>query len=231
MYTDGVPEADLPTAELGAWDQCDHCQAPLDVRQRYCVVCGARRPHSDDPAARWLADARRARNATGTGAAAAGAGGTGAAGAPDGHPRFSGLALAAAFALLPVAAGIGVFVGRGSGDDSELLVQALKAQKAPVVTVVGGAGGGAAEDASATDDGASSDGDAGSDRAARGEQTSDGNEVLSQSRYGEARRLTGAKITAKTREESKRALDKIVNSKGREYVDSQRGLPDQIVIP
>jgi len=227
MYTDGVPEADLPTAELGAWDQCDHCQAPLDVRQRYCVVCGARRPHSDDPAARWLADARRARNA----AAAAAGSGAGGAGASSPQPRFSGLALAAAFALLPVAAGIGVFVGRGSGEDSELLVEALKAQKAPVVTVVGGAGGGSAEEAAASDDGGASADDADGGRAVRGERTSDGNEVLSESRYGEARRLTGAKITAKTREESKRALDKIVNSKGRAYVDSQRGLPDQIVIP
>jgi hypothetical protein len=219
-YADGLPATDAPTSELGVWDQCDHCRAPLDVRQRYCVVCGARRAHGDDPAARWLAGARRARNAEAAPAPAAQTSG-----------RGGGLALAAAFALLPIAAGVGVFVGRGSGDESRLLVEALKAQKAPVVTVVGGGGAGSGESAGA---GASAgDGKPADDAtpAPSGRRTSDGNAVLSSSRYGDARRLTGAKTTAKTREESRRALDKIVNSKGREYVDSQRGLPDQIVIP
>lgn len=223
-YADDLPRIDQPTAELGAWDQCDHCQAPLDVRQRYCVVCGARRTHADDPAARWLASARRARLSEQSAAATPAAGG--------GPVRIGGIALAAAFALLPIAAGIGVVAGRGSGDDAHLLVEALKAQKAPVVTVVGGAAGSGGGTA-ANDDGGGDGGgaDKSSTKTSRARTTSDGNEVLSSGRYGEARRLTGARVTDKTREESKRALDKIVNSKGREYVDSQRGLPDQIVIP
>lgn len=224
MYTDGVPTEDLPATELGGWDQCDHCRSPLDLGQRYCVVCGARRPQSDDPAARWLADARRARQQAAAPPPASG----------GGPVRVSGIALAAAFALLPVAAGIGVFAGRGSGDDTELLIAALKAQRAPVVNVVGSASGSgaAAETADAGgDDAAAGDSAREETSAGTGERTSDGNEVLSSSRYGDARRLTGARVTEKTREESRRALDKIVNSKGREYVDSQRGLPDQIVIP
>jgi hypothetical protein len=41
----------VPSAISSQWEQCDHCQAPLDARQRYCVGCGARRPQADDPVA------------------------------------------------------------------------------------------------------------------------------------------------------------------------------------
>ncbi|HZV76051.1 MAG TPA: hypothetical protein VFF79_20255 [Conexibacter sp.] len=212
-YTDGTPPPTTAT-HATSWEQCDHCQAPLAARQRYCVVCGARRAHADDPAARWFVEsARRARAAE----AAPAPGAVPAAGAA------SRLRLALVFALLPLVAVLGIVVGRGSGSDQRL-VDALKAQKAPVVNVVGGSGGGSS---TATSGGGSSSSSKGRSRyssAANGD-------VIAHTSYGTARSLTDSRVTPQQLEESRRALEHIVNSKGRAYVESQRELPDQIVVP
>ncbi|MDR9373190.1 hypothetical protein Q5424_29090, partial [Conexibacter sp. JD483] len=171
--------------------------------------------------ARWYADGRRARAASVAPPAAAPAGG-----------RGGGIATALVFALLPIAAAAGIYVGRGGDDQSELLVKALNAQKAPVVNIVGGTGGGASavdSGSGSSDSGSAAKRTARSDAAARSAR--DGGRVIARTRYGDAHQLTGARITPRVRADSKRALDKIASSKGKEYVESQRGLPDQIVIP
>jgi len=114
-------------AEFGA---CDHCGALVDERQRYCVSCGARRPHVYDPAARFMA-----RSTSRSRAAAR------AANRPAGaRRRFTpGLGTAAVLVAIPLAVGLGVLVGRsGNGGDDKLLA-ALRAQKPLVVTTAGGA--------------------------------------------------------------------------------------------
>ncbi len=212
-YTDDIPRPDAATlAEHSPWEACDHCQAPLEAGQRYCVSCGSRRAQADDPAARYFVTAaRRARTSAAAPAATASSGG-----GPKG-----GIRTAVLLALLPVVAALGIVVGRSGDDGNELLVEALKAQKAPVVNVGAGGGGGAAvEDAGGKEKQAA---DEGGDAA-------DG-EVIGRGAYGTARKLTGAKATPEQLEESKEAIDKIVNSKGKEYVEQQRGLPDQIIIP
>lgn len=211
-YTDDIPPPAAPvSAAQSGWETCDHCQAPLDERQRYCVACGARRPQADDPAAQYFATAaRRARSGE---QAPAGQSSTG--------PQ-SNVKTALLLALLPVVAAIGIVVGRGGDDGNELLLEALKAQKAPVVNV-GAGGAGTAEEASDGGGKSKKSKDSGTDAA-------DG-EVIGRGAYGTARKLTGAKVTPEQLEESKKALDKIVNSKGKEYVEQQRGLPDQIIIP
>jgi hypothetical protein len=208
-YTEGLPPSEAPTlASSIAWESCDHCQAPLGERQRYCVVCGARRPHVEDPVARWFATTARQARAS-------------EAPPPAAAPRPAGIRSALALALLPVAAAAGVMVGRGQASDGQQLVDALRAQKAPVVNVVGG--GGAAGDASAG---------GGDTTRVRGDDPNDADgKVIARTPYGTARQLTGAKVTKEQLDESKQALDRIVNSKGKAYVESQRNLPDQIVIP
>jgi hypothetical protein len=131
-------------------------------------------------------------------------------------------------ALVPLAAALGVVVGRGGSDGNEQLIEALEAQKAPVVNV-GAAGGG--ETAAAA--GAGGAGEAAKKGRGAGKQKADpaDGKVISETRYGSARQLTGAEVTPQQMEESKKALDHIVNSKGKEYVEQQRNLPDQIVIP
>jgi hypothetical protein len=211
-YTDDIPPPAVPARVSDTrWDSCDHCQAPLDERQRYCVACGARRAQADDPAARYFVTAaRRARSG---------------AAAPVARPASgpgTGIRTALLLALLPVVAAIGIVVGRDGDNGNELLLEALKAQKAPIVNV---GGGGSAATAAADDKGAQKkdDGDGGADPA-------DG-EVIGRGAYGTARKLTGAKATKEQLEQSKQAIDKIVHSKGKEYVEQQRGLPDQIIVP
>jgi hypothetical protein len=218
-YTDPTPRPTPPPAlaptapHAAAWEQCDHCQAPLAERQRYCVACGAHRPHADDPAARWFVEsARRSRAAE----AAPGAAPT------DAADSASRLRHAFVLALLPLVAALGIMVGRGGGDHQ--LIDALKAQKAPIVNVVGGSGSGSA---------ATTGGGSGSSGSAHGGHRVDPvkGDVIAHTRYGTARRLTGASVTPQQIDESRRALQHIVDSKGRAYVEQQRNLPDEIVVP
>lgn len=197
-------------APLPVFEPCDQCQAPLDERQRYCVVCGTHRPNADDPVARYLAQSRRLRTAPP---------------APQ-QPRSGGARLAAAIALIPLAAALGVLVGRGDSGDSARVLDALKVQKAPVVNVVGGAGDATASGTPAADAGATG--------ATAGPSPTAGvrpGAVVARTTYGTARKLEGAKPTARQVQESRQALKKIIQAKGKDYVESQRGLPDQIVIP
>lgn len=210
-YTD--PTSPLPAAHAPAWETCDRCQAPLAERQRYCVVCGTRRAHADDPAARYFVEsARRARAAAQAPAAEA---------AVD-PAASSRLRLALVYALLPVVAALGILVGRDSGSDG--LVDALKAQKAPVVNVYGGGGGSGSAGARDTSGGTGSGAEGDASDPAKGK-------VIARTRYGSARSLTDSRVTPQQLEESRQALRHIVDSKGRAYVEQQRDLPDQIVIP
>lgn len=203
MTTTGQITAPAPVTE--GFVPCDTCGAPLDARQRYCVECGNHRPDGEDPVARYLAEARRARNAP----------------PPQEAPArvVGGGRLALAVALVPLAAAVGVLVGRGDGSDQQVL-DALKVQKAPVVNVVGGAGGTAAADATTA-----------KKTTTKAVKTSGGGKVLARTSYGTARQLEGSKPTASQIQESKKALKTIQNSKGKAYVESQRNLPDQIVVP
>lgn len=110
----------------GPWEPCEHCDAPLDTLQRYCVRCGTRRARAGDPVARHFAvSARKARA-------------TPAPAAPQREDRTANLKTAAALVLIPIAAGIGVLVGQNRSSDDRVL-EALRAQKAPIVNVGTGA--------------------------------------------------------------------------------------------
>lgn len=214
-----IPGALPPTTST--WDACDQCQAPLEPRQRYCVVCGSRRLHGDDPAARYLAEAtRRAR--AGASTAAVGP-------APRRGPSLGTLALA----LIPLAAALGVLAGRSQDPSNAQIVEALKAQHAPVVNVTGVGAGTAADAGAAATPAADEKRSAAAAKkdAAGGKRTSDGARVLASGPAGDARQLEGAEVTNKQLDESKQAIKRINESKGEEYVESQRNLPDQIVIP
>lgn len=206
-----------PAASGPAWDACDQCQAPLEARQRYCVVCGARRRNGDDPAARYLAEAtRRARTPVAPVAAAA--------------PRRSLSPMALILALVPLAAAIGVLVGRGQDTGDQRLVEILKSQRPPVVNITGATAGAAtpAATAAATSKAKAKTTTA---KASTGKRTSDGAEVLASGPTGDARKLEDSKVTKKQLDESRDAVKRINESKGEAYVDSQKNLPDQIVIP
>ncbi|MDO9355247.1 MAG: hypothetical protein Q7T55_16230, partial [Solirubrobacteraceae bacterium] len=55
--------------------------------------------------------------------------------------------------------------------------------------------------------------------------------ILSSGPAGDARKLEDNKPTAKDVAESKKAVEQINARKGKAYIDTQRDLPDTIVIP
>ena len=123
------------------YDRCEQCDAPVDQAQRYCVVCGTHRRHVHDPAARYLSRlASRSRSAPSTPARA-------------NRQRRSGpgLGVALLLALIPLAVGLGVLVGRASTSGDDKLIAALRAQKPEVITTsVGGAAPAASSTTAAT---------------------------------------------------------------------------------
>lgn len=210
----GAPSAPPPSPH---WQTCDHCRAPVEETQRYCVACGTRRTAVEDPASRYFAEAARRDRALKSAAAT-----------PPGPRKTSPAVAAVILALIPIAAGIGVVVGRGDTSGDEQIIEALRVQRPPVVNVTGGGAGGAvATDAATTKAVAKKS----TTKAAAGKTTSDGAKVLATGPGGSARQLAGAKPSAKQLQESKAALQRINSAKGKEYVESQRNLPDQIIIP
>src|SRR5579862_8238493 len=108
---------------------CQECGAPLDGRQRYCVSCGRRRSHADDPALRLLAAAgRRRRGVQRPGSSTEG---------PEHTRRTTSIGVAALIAVLPLVLGAGVLIGRSSAGGDARLIAALRAEKAPVIEYSG----------------------------------------------------------------------------------------------
>jgi hypothetical protein len=114
------------------YEQCEQCGAAVDRAQRYCVSCGTRRRHVRDPAARYLSSATsRSRASAATVVRRSGA--------TRRDRRSPGLGLALALAVIPLAVGLGVLVGRASTGGDDKLIAALRAQKPEVITTGGGA--------------------------------------------------------------------------------------------
>jgi hypothetical protein len=131
-----VTEQSQPTAEMPAaaepaaeYESCEHCEAPVEAAQRYCVVCGTRRKHVHDPASRFLAHATGHNRSARTGRPAA-----------RPQRRSAGLGLALALAAIPLAVAVGVLIARSGNDVNSKLLAALRAEKPPVVNVNGGGG-------------------------------------------------------------------------------------------
>ena len=148
--TDSETTVEAPAAAQPAvaqpvtgYETCEHCEAPVESTQRYCVVCGTRRKHVHDPAVRFLAEATsRSRSRPRVRAMA------------RSPRRSSGLALALLLAAIPLAVAAGVLIGRpGDGTNSKLLA-ALRDQKPTVVNVGGGQAGATTESSTAPAPGA-----------------------------------------------------------------------------
>lgn len=286
------------------YEHCDECGTPVDKAQRYCVSCGARRRHVRDPAARFLSGAasrsRRAPRPVSTTKKSA-----------------SNLGLALVLAVIPLAVGVGVLLGRSSTNGDAKLIAALRAQKPEVITAGGGTSGttqAQAPSSTATSvaaltstfplqtgytveletlpaHNATGAGVGKAEQAARkkgaksvglilqsdfkvtptptagaaviysgayrtrseAEQalgrlkshfpgakviaigtsataTASG-KVLSKTAYGSAQQITGFKATPSQLAAGQQAVDKVAKKIGGSYVNSQRGLPDQISVP
>lgn len=129
----------MPTVEPTLpYEQCEGCGAAVDHSQRYCVVCGTHRRNVRDPAARYHAT-RGGRSRR-----------------PAGDPtaprssRPSNLLTALILALVPLAIGLGVLVGRASNNGDAKLLAALEAQRGGVAGSPGATSGSTAQASSST---------------------------------------------------------------------------------
>ncbi len=104
--------------------RCDTCGAPVAVDQRYCVECGAHRVGVNDPASAYMHRSPvRGQRATRAVVVSS---------------RRSRLISALMLALIPIAIGVGVLIGRSSNNQDPALLKAIKGERAQVVTVQSG---------------------------------------------------------------------------------------------
>lgn len=186
------------------YEPCEECGAPLDQQQRYCVNCAARRGNGTNPASRYFAAASRQARRPATPPAAKSSG--------------SRAAAVGFFALLPIAVALGVVVGRsGEGEDSSALLEALRAQETAVAST--GA-------ATAT----TSKGQATPGKASRKGVDKTGGKVVAQTKYGTVHQISGFEPPPEKVEEDTQIVNEIATEGGRDYIKTQKDIPDVIVV-
>lgn len=207
----------LELAPAPAFQHCDDCRAPVDHDQRYCVNCGAHRRQVTDPAARYLTQAS-ARSRVGAGAVASRGAGT--------RRRGASLASAVVLALIPVAAAIGVEVGRSSGSQDSKLIQELARERAQTIvsgtpsSTTGGGTRAGSKSVKAGKKGA---------KSTKSASTAGGGKVVSKTQYGAATQITGSKVTAGDQAQGAAEAKNIQNSTGKNYVQAANNLPTTVV--
>lgn len=197
-----------PVSDPSRYEPCEECDAPLDPQQRYCVECAARRGNGANPSSRYFAAmSKRAQRPLTRPQAKASSG--------------SKAAAVAFFALLPVAVGIGVVVGRsGSDGTDDAVLQALRQQQNAAVASTGAAAGGsvAADKAKA--------------KAGKGAKKggSGGGKVIAETSNGAVHQVTGFVPTKQKTEEDTELVESNVKQSGSTYIKAQQNLPDVIVV-
>jgi hypothetical protein len=214
--------------ESQSFERCDQCGAPVDKDQRYCVNCGAHRRHVPDPAAKYLS-----RVSAHTGGPAGG--GRVAPGGVlvtrrDGAFLGIGLLGALAIALIPIAAAVGVAIGRSSNNQDGKLIQALERQRAQVTTTYS-AGSATSGSASSGSTGSSStEKSSTTKKKSTAKSKSASSSTTSSTANGSVSKITGSKVTAAQQSQGSAEAKKIQNSTGSNYVQGANSLPSTIVV-
>jgi hypothetical protein len=203
------------------YERCEQCGAPAERAQRYCVNCGAHRRHVPDPAAAYMS---RATAPAGSSAASpTRTAPAGASGVPA-HPI--GLLGALAIALIPVAAAVGVLIGRSSNNQDAKVIQALHQQPTTTTLLTSGAvasgSAGASTVTSTSKTPTKAKQTKGRHAAAASTSTSTAN--------GKATKITGSKVTATQQSKGSAEAKKIQNATGSNYVQSANNLPSSVVV-
>jgi hypothetical protein len=200
------PTKPVTVANQAPYEPCQECGAPLDQQQRYCVNCGARRANGANPASCYFAEAsRRARR-------------------PSTPPpaKSSGASRAAAvafFALLPLAVGLGVVVGRSDGgEDNSALVEALREQEASAASTA------------SLDEGGTTGAGGGQGKAEAKGTDKTGGKVVAHTKYGDVHQITNYKPPPEKVKEDTQVVEEIAQEEGADYIKTQKHLPDVIVV-
>jgi hypothetical protein len=194
-----------PVRRPQAIEPCEECGAPMDPQQRYCVNCAARRGNGANPASRYFATmSKRSRRPL--------------TGPPQKQSPTSRAAAVAFFALLPLAVGLGLVIGRsGSGDDnSEALLQALRERPAATAGTVAAAG------TTATAQKAK--------KEAKGKGKSKGEGKVTHTENGDVHDVADFEASKQKEEEDTQIVAENPEQTGENYIKAQQNLPDVIVV-
>jgi len=210
-------------ATAAPYQHCDECGSPVDAAQRYCVACGAHRRHVDDPAARYLGQTT-SRSRTSPAAAAGGSRSARAA-------RSRGLGTALILALIPVAAAVGVLVGRSSNNDDAQLIRELAHRQAVVQSAATTTAPTAATTAAARTSTAGARDRGKVKHVHRSASTNGTGKGNSTTQYGSVSQITSTKPSQAQEQQGAQETQKVQKSTGSDYVNGQSNLPGTVVVP
>jgi hypothetical protein len=199
------PAPDQTSTPGQEYTPCDECGVPLDHAQRYCVNCGAHRRDANDPAARYLGEASaRARR------------GSGAPGvvAASGVRRPPEWLAAIAIALVPVAAAVGIAIGRSSNSQDAALIRALGKERASVVTASGTTGS-----TTHSSKGKTSSKGSGGGKTPKSTST----------KFGKTGQITGSKVSKSEEQQGAADAKKEQDASGSGYVHGENNLPTTVI--
>jgi hypothetical protein len=190
-----------------AIEPCEECGAPMDPQQRYCVNCAARRGNGANPASRYFAAMSKRMRRPLVGPAAK-------------QSPASRAAAVAFFALLPLAVGLGLVIGRsGSGSDSsDALLQALRERPTAAAGTVAAAG------TAATAQKTKKDGKGGKAKG-KGED-----KVVAHTENGDVHEVANFEASKQKEEEDTQIVAENPEQTGDDYIKAQQNLPDVIVV-
>jgi hypothetical protein len=143
---------------------------------------------------------------------------------------FGGIGLlgAVALALIPVAAAVGILIGRSSNNQDPQLIRALENQRAQVTTTLVGSSGTAASSGGSA---AASTSTASKKQAANKAAAKKSKAAASKATAtGRATKITGSKVTASQQSQGSSEAKKIQSSTGKNYVQAANNLPSSVVV-
>ena len=197
-----------PVSRPQTFEPCEECGAPMDPQQRYCVNCAARRGNGANPSSRYFAMmSKRARRPL--------------AGRAAKQSPTSRAAAVAFFALLPLAVGLGLVVGRSGSDgesNSDALLQALSERPAAAAGTVAVGTTPAAQNAKKGAKG-------GKDKAA-----TKGEGKVTHTDNGDVHQITNFEASPEKEAEDTRIVAENPEQVGDDYIKAQQNLPDVIVV-
>lgn len=189
-----------------AIEPCEECGAPMDPQQRYCVNCAARRGNGANPASRYFAAmSKRSRRPL--------------TGPPPKQSPTSRAAAVAFFALLPLAVGLGLVIGRsGSGEDnSDALLQALRERPAATAGAVATTGSAATAQKAKKEA-----------KAGKGKSKGEGKGTHTEN--GDVHDVANFEASKQKEEEDTQIVAENPEQTGDDYIKAQQNLPDVIVV-
>jgi hypothetical protein len=195
-----------PVRRPQAIEPCEECGAPMDPQQRYCVNCAARRGNGANPASRYFATmSKRSRRPLARPAAK--------------QSPTSRAAAVAFFALLPLAVGLGLIIGRsGSGNDSsDALLQALRERPAATAGTVATAGTAPTAQKAKKD-------------AKGGKAKKKGEGKVTHTENGDVHDVANFEASQQKEEEDTQIVAENPEQTGDDYIKAQQNLPDVIVV-